>query len=60
MLQLASYLTIGIYASSSVAIARDIAFARGTIYDCKTFMEQATTDIVTFDILFSYSRNLRP
>ncbi len=38
-----------IYTSSSVALARDISLARGVIYDCKTFIEQATTEMVDYD-----------
>jgi hypothetical protein len=38
--------------SSSVALARDISLARGVIYDCKKFIEQAKTEII------NYGRNI--
>jgi hypothetical protein len=44
------YLTIVIYAFYSIALVRDIALARGIIYDRNTLMVQATTEIVTYDV----------
>jgi len=43
----AVYLTMIIYSSSSKALARDIALARGVIYDRNTFMVQTTAEIMT-------------
>jgi hypothetical protein len=48
-LQPAAYLMFVIYTSSSIAFAGDMALARGVIYDCKTFIEQATTEMVDYD-----------
>ncbi len=42
--QFVVYLMIVIYAFSSIALARDMALARGVIYDQNTFVVQATTD----------------
>ncbi len=38
-----------IYASSSTALARDIALAIGIINDCNANVEQATAEIVTYN-----------
>ncbi len=49
MLQFAAHLTIINYASSSVALARDIALTGGMVYDRNTFMVQATAEIITYN-----------
>ncbi len=53
MLQFAAYLIVIIDGSSSEALARGVALARGIIQKHNTFMVQAATEIVT------YNRNLR-
>ncbi len=43
------YLTIIIYAFSSVVLAGDISLDRGVIYNCIKFMVQGATEINTYD-----------
>jgi hypothetical protein len=49
MFQFATYFMIVICACSNVALAKDIVLARGLSYDCKTFLVQATANIITID-----------
>jgi hypothetical protein len=40
-----------IYASRSVALAKDITLSRAVIYDCNMYMTQATAEIVTYSCI---------
>ncbi len=44
------YLTIRIYASSSIVLAGDISLYRGVIYNCKKFMVQGAAVACTINM----------